>query len=50
MDLWNVGILPQYYMASQPRMTRILTTVKTLNHIWKMLFKHFTSDVKELTI
>jgi len=27
MDLRNVGILPQHYTASQPRRTRLETTV-----------------------
>jgi hypothetical protein len=31
MDLWNVNILPQYYMASQARITRIFIAVKTPN-------------------
>jgi hypothetical protein len=25
MDPWNIGILPQYYTASQPRRPRIYT-------------------------
>jgi hypothetical protein len=28
MDLRNVGILPQHYTASQPRRTRLETSVK----------------------
>jgi hypothetical protein len=31
MHLWNVGILPQHYTASQPWRTRILTAVKASN-------------------